>query len=89
MIARKLVVKGKVQGVNFRHYTRQEAVRLGLSGTVRNLANGDVEVWVEGDEAAVNGLVEWCGRGPMLARVNSVSISEVEPAGYSVFTIAR
>lgn len=89
MIAKKLIVKGKVQGVSFRYYTRQEAVRLGLGGTVRNLGNGDVEVWAEGEEAAVKALVDWCTEGPRMAKVQAVEIMETSPVGYTGFSILR
>ena len=46
-------ISGRVQGVCFRHYTVREAEDLAISGTVRNLANGDVEVFAQGDEANI------------------------------------
>jgi len=89
MIAKKLIIKGKVQGVSFRYYTRQEALRLGLCGTVRNLGNGDVEVWAEGEEVAVKSLVDWCTHGPRMARVQAVEIMDTSPVGYTGFSIVR
>ena len=48
MPTRKFEVKGRVQGVGFRWFTRTQAISLGLSGTTRNMLNGDVEVVLEG-----------------------------------------
>jgi len=66
------IVHGDVQGVFFRHHTRLEATRLGLSGTVRNLADGTVEVIAEGPHAALERLLAWLHRGPEMARVERV-----------------
>lgn len=67
-----VTVKGIVQGVNFRYYTMQSAIRLHVSGWVRNLPNGDVEGCFEGEEPDVRSLVEWCRKGPASARVEKV-----------------
>jgi acylphosphatase len=67
-----LLVSGRVQGVAFRAYTVDEAVRLGVSGWVRNLPDGRVEVEAEGDRTALLGLVRFCERGPPAARVGDV-----------------
>jgi acylphosphatase len=72
-LTRRYRVSGKVQGVYFRHSTRVEAKRLGLRGTVRNLADGSVEVLAHGAAAAVETLRAWLQRGPTLARVDTVS----------------
>jgi acylphosphatase len=78
-----LVVHGRVQGVFFRVYTQREAERLGLSGWVRNRSNGTVEAVVEGPVEAVNALVQWCERGPGMARVHHLDVSEEAPIGLS------
>ncbi len=67
-----LVVTGRVQGVAFRAYTVEEARRLGVSGWVRNLADGRVEVEAEGERAALRSLARWCEQGPPAARVDRV-----------------
>jgi acylphosphatase len=66
-------VKGRVQGVCFRWACRDEAVRLGLTGWVRNLADGRVEVTAEGIEAQLAALYAWLRKGPSTARVLAVS----------------
>ena len=74
-------VSGQVQGVNFRFYTRQEALRLGLAGWVRNLMDGRVEVMIQGEEEAVNEMIAWCRRGPPSARVENVQVLWETPKG--------
>ena len=68
----RLIIKGKVQGVWFRDSTRREAVRLGVSGWVKNRPDGHVEVVAEGPEENVKNLVAWCHHGPSHARVSKV-----------------
>ena len=65
-------VVGRVQGVGFRQWTRRTAERLGLSGTVRNLADGSVEVMARGTPGALVELEGALKRGPMAARVERV-----------------
>jgi acylphosphatase len=65
-------ISGSVQGVNFRYYTRQQANMLGLKGWVRNLIDGRVEAVFEGEESAVQRIVNWCHEGPRSARVYDV-----------------
>jgi acylphosphatase len=70
------VVSGKVQGVFFRASTRHEALRLGLDGHARNLADGRVEVVVCGTDEALLELEQWLWQGPPAARVDDVARSE-------------
>ena len=69
-----LVVSGLVQGVGFRLAAQREARRLGLSGWVRNRADGRVEAVAEGPEPAIEQMVAWCRRGPPGARVRDVAV---------------
>jgi len=68
----RFIVSGRVQGVFFRAYTRTEALRLGLNGYARNVADGSVEVLASGDAAALDELQRWLHIGPPAARVASV-----------------
>jgi len=68
----RFVVSGRVQGVCYRMYACEEAERLGLSGYVRNLPNGDVEVVAEGADEALREFLTWCRHGPPYARVAGV-----------------
>ncbi len=66
----------------------REASRLGLTGWVRNLESGEVELWAEGDPAALAAFREWLAEGPPGARVSSVSVDIRAPTGhFSGFTI--
>jgi acylphosphatase len=86
----RIRVTGLVQGVFYRQSTAQEASRLGLSGTVRNLSDGSVEVEAEGPRSAVESLVAWCSRGPPAARVAEVEVAWGSPAGSAgPFTVLR
>ena len=69
-----ILVTGIVQGVSFRYYTLQEAMRCGVTGWVRNLPDGRVEAVIEGDEAAVDRMLAWCGIGPRSARVDHLEV---------------
>jgi len=79
MIAAKIVVSGLVQGVFFRAHTVQEARRSGVVGYVKNLNDGNVEAWFQGDDVMVERLIDWCRKGPPRARVDSVDVSFEAP----------
>lgn len=71
-ICMKITVSGKVQGVYYRAYTKKQANKLNLTGYAKNLSNGNVEIIACGQQAAVNRLIDWCHKGPLLARVSQV-----------------
>jgi acylphosphatase len=77
----RAIVSGRVQGVSFRAATRTEARRLGLVGWVRNRADGSVELEAEGPDDLVAALLQWCQHGPPAARVTSVAVDDLAPAG--------
>ena len=77
------LVHGRVQGVAFREYTRRQAVRLGLSGWVRNRPDGTVETVFEGPATEVDELLAWLANGSPHARVVRVEHREEEPTGDS------
>ena len=79
-------ISGRVQGVGFRWHSQWQAERLGLRGWVRNLSDGDVELWAEGDEQALDALERWLAHGPPAARVERLTVSRVAALGYSEFT---
>jgi len=82
-----VVVVGHVQGVCFRAKARERALSLGLSGWVRNAADGSVEAIFEGVEEGVGSMVDWCRRGPRGALVQSVDVEWQEPRGERGFSI--
>ena len=79
MSAKRLTIAGRVQGVGYRAWMRREAVRLGVSGWVRNRSDGAVEALVYGDSAAVEELLRACRLGPPLAAVTSITEELDEP----------
>ena len=83
IIYRQIFVSGKVQGVFFRESTRQVATELQLSGGVRNLRDGRVEVQVAGDERSVQSLIKWLKTGPKLAKVSTIEVIQCEALGQS------
>lgn len=70
-----LVVSGRVQGVCFRAETQKAAMRLGVSGWVRNKRDGSVEAVVEGEKSDVLSLINWCKTGPPISRVEKVDVT--------------
>ncbi len=83
-------ISGRVQGVFFRAHTKEVAEKLGLTGWVRNLPDGRVEAVFEGEEEAVKEAIEWCKRGPPLARVEKVEVRYEDPTGeFRDFRIVR
>jgi acylphosphatase len=74
MLAVHCLVKGVVQGVGFRFFVQREARRLALSGWVRNLPGGEVEVEATGESDALKSLVVSLEKGPALARVDHVAV---------------
>lgn len=85
----RVLVSGRVQGVAFRHFTRRTAERLGVRGWVRNLDDGRVEVWIEGESRAVEELVQWLHHGPPAAQVAHVDVENVEARGHAGFAVQR
>lgn len=80
-------VSGKVQGVGFRQCTDEQAQRLELNGWVRNLADGRVEVLIEGEEQVARELADWLASGPKAARVTEVLLSEQPLQGVIGFIV--
>lgn len=74
--AARFRVSGVVQGVFFRASTREQALRLGLCGYAKNLADGAVEVLAVGEDDAVDALEQWLHVGPPKARVDAVVRNE-------------
>jgi len=77
----KLIVKGIVQGVNFRYYTRREALKNSVNGWVRNLADGSVAAVFEGEEEDVEAMIQWCRNGPPGAHVTELIAQPEEYRG--------
>jgi acylphosphatase len=81
-------VSGKVQGVYFRASSQQVAIDHGLSGYARNLADGDVEILMCGDEREVDKMLEWLTHGPPQAEVENMQKKQVQWQEHHFFAIS-
>lgn len=79
MSARKLVIRGHVQGVGYRDAMVDAARAAGVAGIVRNAADGSVEALLQGDDAGVARVIAWAAQGPPHARVERVLVEAIEP----------
>ncbi len=79
MKAVRVLISGRVQGVWFRAWTKQQATALGLDGWVRNRREGDVEALFAGPDEAVEAMIAECANGPPHARVSAVSTETDNP----------
>ena len=77
----ELSINGRVQGVFFRQSTLETALRLGLTGWVKNMADGSVAIVAEGPGEAVRNLLEWCRQGPPAAEVASIEVEWSDATG--------
>jgi acylphosphatase len=87
MIRRRVIVKGRVQGVFFRQGCQREAVAMGVAGWIRNNYDGSVEAALEGDPDAVERVVSWMRVGPSGALVTDVDIIDEALVGEHTFRI--
>ena len=84
-----LVVSGKVQGVFFRASCVDAARKSGISGWVRNMPDGRVEIIASGTHTHIDEFVKWCGHGPSGARVDDLQVEEKAFQSFENFTILR
>ena len=86
-IAKRVRVTGRVQGVFFRAWTRDEAQTLRVTGWVRNCPDGSVEAQLEGREEAVEELIDLMREGPPDATVENVTVAEADEEGSGTFSV--
>ena len=90
MIARKFLISGQVQGVGFRYFAQRSSARHQVRGYVKNLDDGRVEVWAEGNPKSVDAFRLDLAAGPTHSRVGTIEELVLEPNGsYSAFRIER
>ena len=89
IITVEFLVQGRVQGVGFRYWTQGTAEKLGLTGWVRNCANGDVEGVAQGSASAVQRFSELLWQGPHYAKVRSVETHDKSLGRFEGFRIVR
>jgi len=87
VIARRVTVQGRVQGVGFRWHARRRAQQLGVMGWVRNTATGSVEAHLEGEGEAVDALLEWLAVGPAAAHVTRLDEVPTDPIQAEEFQV--
>lgn len=81
LVARRFLISGRVQGVGFRFFVEDRAAVEGVHGWVRNLPDGRVEAWIEGDRESVDRVEAALNRGPSGAYIDDVAVEEVVPSG--------
>lgn len=77
-MTRRIIVRGRVQGVSYRWWTSDEARALGLAGWVRNRRDGSVEIVARGSAEQLDRLAERCRSGPPAARVTEVEVADAD-----------
>ncbi len=82
-----LLISGRVQGVCYRAFTQNQAIKLGLNGWVKNMHDGRVEAVLEGQRELIEQMILACKNGPSGARVTDVSIDWKSPLGEQGFEI--
>jgi len=83
-------VSGRVQGVAYRATARDEAIKLGITGWIRNQETGTVVGEAEGEASAVDAFLAWCKKGPAGARVDEIDVDDATFYGMSTkFEIRR
>ena len=85
--AAKIIIKGTVQGIFFRNFVRDNANKLGLKGFVRNLENGNVEVFCEGEIDSVDKFCEICKKGSKHSVIRNVTIKEAPFQDFKEFKV--
>ena len=83
----RLYIDGTVQGVFFRNFIKENAERYDLKGFTRNLENGKIEVFIEGDSDKVEKMIELCKKGPKHALIKNVEIKSEPFQSFKVFKI--
>lgn len=87
--ARRYVISGRVQGVGFRYFVRQQAQALDLAGWARNLPDGRVEAFIEGPRTTLDSVEQRLREGPTAANVTGVDVSDASPSLAADFEIRR
>ena len=75
----RILIEGRLQGMNFRYETQTQATKLGLAGFVRSLSDGRIEIEAQGDEEKVESLLDWCQEEPHGSNIKSILFRYDEP----------
>lgn len=80
-------IYGLVQGIFYRATAKEKADKLGIKGFARNESDGSVYTEAEGDKESLDKFINWCHKGPILARVEKVEVTESYPKNFSEFEV--
>lgn len=83
----RLYISGVVQGVFFRQFVKENAEKYNVKGFMRNLEDGRVEIFLEGDIEPVNAMIELCSKGPKYSQIKNVEIKEEKLQDFKEFKI--
>ena len=84
----RILIEGRLQGMNFRYHTQQQAKKLGVTGFVRALSDGRIEIEVQGDQNKVEKILAWCQEEPQSSQIKSILYRYDEPyERYSDFNV--
>jgi len=90
MIRARVLILGRVQGVGYRYSALHTAEKLGLTGWCRNNPDNSVEALFEGERPVIDKMLDWCWKGPPMARVDDIEVSWENATGeFSAFSITR
>ncbi len=89
MITKKIIVEGKVQGVNFRNEAKWLADELLIKGQTRNLPDGSVEIIATAEDGILQQFIDWCYEGPPSAQVKSVKAEDMTLRWFDDFKVIR
>jgi acylphosphatase len=89
MVTKKIIVEGKVQGVNFRNYAKRLADELLIKGQIRNLPDGSVEIITTAEEGILQQFIDWCYEGPPSAKIEHVITENQTLKWFDDFRIVR
>jgi len=87
IIQKHIFISGRVQGVGFRAFTRKEASSRGITGWVKNLADGRVEIKIKGEREDIKNMIKRIKEGPSFARVDDIEISNEEIENFDRFEV--
>jgi acylphosphatase len=85
----RILIEGRLQGINFRYNTQRQAQKLELGGFVRTLSDGRIEIDVQGDEQKVEQLLAWCQAEPQSSHIKTIMFRYDEPAEYTSDFVVR
>lgn len=80
---------GQVQGVFFRHSTKEKAEELNIKGSIQNESSGSVYIEAEGDEEALEKFIKWCNQSPGLAKVEKIEVKKGEIRNFTDFSVGH